>query len=543
MATLITPLNLNTEIQDEMMKEGLITQPVKVAELDNSFNILFGINILPDQISKIIDWQKIEPIPILKVFDYRVFGKVRIDGMVIGKFIYNRLVDDERIEKFEISRQEIFATNPLDITETQNLPIKTKTEVGEFYFDVRIYDIGESDNLEKLAEKSGLKSIRSFREAFKRFQGLRVAKNGFGVKPYGEEFEDWIGLSKQRVQDPGHNVNTNQILGYVFFFSPKNDKLQEKTNREGFTENTAFFEMKEIMLSIFKNMGIRRYNYRLLHGLGRIIKSRHDRPDFNNYLNILNQTTNLSAIRTYSEKFIKDVTTSMDNLEDSLSFSERLASLGTGIELVYHEMAQPIAQLKTTEASLALKEDKMQYRYQEPFLFDIKSLANSAAAISELRDSLQPAIGRSRNKKFKPYHTFLKVCNLYKLDFTEANITPRADERSKDNEIVSQEYAFWISFLNIINNAVYWIKKSERPGAIKFSVEGNNYVVSNTGPLIRQDVIDRIFEYGVTTKQEKYATGLGLAFTRSVLGKIGWEISAENRDEGPAFLIKEASND
>jgi K+-sensing histidine kinase KdpD len=47
----------------------------------------------------------------------------------------------------------------------------------------------------------------------------------------------------------------------------------------------------------------------------------------------------------------------------------------------------------------------------------------------------------------------------------------------------------------------------------------------------------------VTTKQEKYATGLGLAFTRSVLGKIGWEISAENRDEGPAFLIKEASND
>ena len=49
---------------------------------------------------------------------------------------------------------------------------------------------------------------------------------------------------------------------------------------------------------------------------------------------------------------MKDVTTSMDNLEESLTFSERLASLGSGIELVYHEMVQPISGLKTTTASL-----------------------------------------------------------------------------------------------------------------------------------------------------------------------------------------------
>ena len=532
LATLITPLNISPEIQKEMLNEGIINQTIRVAELDNNFNVFFGINILPDQNEKEIDWVKIESIPILKAFNYRVFGKVRIDGTVIGKLIYDRLDNDTKVENFEINREVIF---------TQN--IKTKTDVGEFYFDIRIYDIGEPDNLAKLAEKSGLKSVSSFRDAFKRFQGLRVAKNGFGVKPYGEEFVDWIELSKERVQNPGHNVNTNQILGYVFSFSPKNDKLEEKTNREGFTENTAFFEVREILKAIFKNVGSRRYNYRLLHSLGRTLKSKHERPDFNHYLYVLSQTSNLEQIRTYSQKFMEDVSTSMDNLEESLTFSERLASLGTGIELVYHEMAQPISQLRTTEASLDLKKDKIQYRYQEPFLLDIASLEHSAEVLTQLRESLQPAIGRTRKKKFKPYQTFIKVCSLYKSDFETANIKPLADSYSQDIEIISQEYAFWISFLNIVNNAVYWIKKSEKPGNIQFTFEQQSIVISNNGPLIRQDIIDYIFEYGVTTKQEKYATGLGLAFTRSVLGKIGWEITAENRINGPAFILKEASNE
>jgi signal transduction histidine kinase len=327
-------------------------------------------------------------------------------------------------------------------------------------------------------------------------------------------------------------------------YSPENDHLLEKTNREGFLENTAFNEVKNTLLTIFRNLGRRRYNYRLLYGLGRgRPKSRHTRPDIREFLNQVNKTEDIGNIRKYSEKFMKDVTTSLDNLEESLSFSERLASLGTGIELVYHEMAQPISQFQAIEASLSLKEDKVPEEIKENFSVDIDALANSTEVLIELRKSLQPAIGRSRKKKFKPYETFLKVCGLFRSDFDEAKIKPKVDERIKDYEINNLEYAFWIAFLNIINNAVYWIKKSERPGEIRFHMEDGSFVVSNSGPLIREDIIDYIFEYGVTTRQEKHATGLGLSFTRSILSSISWEIVAENRANGPAFIIKEASND
>ena len=62
-------------------------------------------------------------------------------------------------------------------------------------------------------------------------------------------------MSQLRVQNPGQNVSVNQILGYVFFYSPENEGLKEKTNREGFYENKAFSDVKDVLQIIFKNLG------------------------------------------------------------------------------------------------------------------------------------------------------------------------------------------------------------------------------------------------------------------------------------------------
>jgi len=547
LATLITPLNLSSDIQRELVAKEIIQKETSLSEGNSTFSVRFGTDLLPNQEKDRIEWQRIEAIPVLSTFDYRVFGRVRRDGSVEGYLVFRRLEGDDHEERLEISAKEI-RDSSLSVREDDESLGRfsgtgEETEVGEYYFDIRVYDIGESDNLDKLARKSSLGSGSRFKESFKSFQGLRVSKNGFGVKPYGEEVEDWIGLSKARVQDPGHHVNTNQILGNVFFYSPENDSLQEKTNREGFLENTAFIEVKNTLLTIFGDLGRRRYNYRSLHGLGRgRPRSRHTRPDFQGFLDELGRTEDLGHIRAYSERFMKDVTTSMDNLEESLSFSERLASLGTGVELVYHEMAQPVSQLRTTEASLSLKKEKISQESRDDFLFDLSALDLSTEALAELRRSLQPAIGRSRRRRFKPYQTFLKVCSLFKSDFQEPKISLKADERVRDYQMINQEYAFWIAFLNIVNNAVYWIKRSERAGEIRFHMEDRSFVVSNSGPLIREDIIDHIFEYGVTTRRERHATGLGLSFTRSILGRINWEIAAENRADGPAFIIRKASD-
>lgn len=539
LATLITPLNLNNEIQKELQEKKLINDKKEIATSKSKFSIDYGTNLLPDLDENEIEWLPVEPVPIQSAYDYRIYGKVSKDGDVSGYISYKRLENDIKEESFELLQSDF-----RDKNESQaNLFADTEVnETGEYYFDVRIYDIGEKDNLEKLAKESKLKSAAEFRSVFKNFQGMRISKNGFGVKPYGDEVEDWIELSKARVQNPGRNVNTNQILGYVFFYSPENDNLEEKTNREGFLENKAFQQVKATMKEIFSFLGKKRYNYRLLHGLGRVPTSKHERPDFEEYISRLHHLNATSAIISYSEKFMKEVTTSMDNIEESLSFSERLASLGSGIELVYHEMAQPISGLRATKSSLDLKKSKINSDALDKFIEDINTLNYATDVLSELRKSLQPAIGRSRSKKFAPYNTFLKVCNLYKSDIDDYKISIVADQRLEKYEIIDLEYAFWIAFLNIINNAVYWIKKSENPGEIRFYIEGDSFIISNSGPFINEELIDHIFNYGVTTRSEKNATGLGLAFTQSILSRNSWNISAENRKDGPSFIIKKEKN-
>ncbi|MGY5254928.1 ATP-binding protein, partial [Sphingobacterium spiritivorum] len=471
LATLITPLNLNNEIQKELQKKELIKNIKEVAASKSKFSIEYGTNLLPDQNEDEIEWLTVEPVPIQSAYDYRIYGKVSKEGDVFGYISYKRLENDVKEEPFKLLQSDFRDKNDAQMDLFENEEVN---ETGEYYFDIRIYDIGEKDNLEKLAKESRLKSATEFRTVFKNFQGMRISKNGFGVKPYGDEVEDWIELSKARVQNPGRNVNTNQILGYVFFYSPENDNLEEKTNREGFLENKAFQQVKTTMKEIFSFLGKKRYNYRLLHGLGRVPTSKHERPDFDEYMSRLHNLDATAAIISYSEKFMKEVTTSMDNIEESLSFSERLASLGSGIELVYHEMAQPISGLRTTKSSLDLKKSKISSDALDNFVNDVNSLHYATDVLTELRKSLQPAIGRSRSKKFAPYKTFLKVCNLYRSDIDDYEISIVSDQRFEKYEITDLEYAFWIAFLNTINNAVYWIKKSENPGEIRFNIEGDS---------------------------------------------------------------------
>jgi signal transduction histidine kinase len=532
LATLITPTSLNEQIQEELIKKKIITSVKKNADKKGDFNLELATNLLPEQEEASVDWLPVVPIPVHVVFDYRVYGKVTSEGEVKGVFVYHRIEKDFKEEKFEIAANELRSkSEQLNLFNNISVP-----KVGEYYFDVRVYDMGESDNVEKLSQEAGFDNKSQFRSAFKSFQGLRVSKNGFGVKPYGEEVEDWIGLSKERLQDPGHNVSTNQLLGYVFFFSPENDALEEKTNREGFLENTAFNQVRNDLRIIFKTLGSIRYNYRVQYNLSKIPQSKHTRPDFQAYIEFVKANENLKEIRKYSEGFIQEVTTAMDNLEESLSFSERLASLGSGIELVYHEMGQPISGLKTTQSSLGLKKEKIEEKTKKNYLYDLEALSQSIEILVALRKSLQPAIGKSRIKTFNPYDTFLKVCGLFKSDINEYQISIKADIRFKDFELKDLEYAFWIGFLNIINNAVYWIKKAGKGREIRFNIKSGNIIISNTGPIIDTTILNTLFEYGVTKKPG--GTGLGLAFTRSVLSKIDWDITAANTLEGPIFTLK-----
>lgn len=544
---LITPLRLSENIQKELVDENIIAKELKISNGSDTFELSYGINFLNKEDQE-IDFIEVTPSKLIDYYDYRVLGKVTEDSEVTGKYICRRIETDIINEDIRISSKYLLSDEDLNKRNTitsEDIPSKYKdANVGEFYFDIRIYDL-DDDSKEKMVEVLKAKGRREATQIMSKYLGLKVSKNGFGVKPYGEEEQDWLGLGAQRVKKHIVSIGPNQILGYTFLYSPQNDGLSEKTNREGFFENKAFIVFKKIITGILEETGQRRARYRSRHNLGRgRVSSKLDRPDTEKFIQYILSNSQDADLILKTKEFVHETSTALDNMESTLSFSQRLASIGTGVELIYHELSQPITALGANISSLKINIKKIADEALKRLLLDrIDSIDASVDLLDTLRESLKPAIGKSLPKTFQPFETFKKVCYLFEHSFPNNEIILEIKKNIETVEIKSYEYIFWISFLNIVNNANYWLKFTDNKRVIVFEYESpSTFVISNTGPKIPEEDIELIFDYGITGKKERNATGLGLAFTRNMLSTCGYEIWAENREYGPAFFIRKEIN-
>ncbi|NJB68064.1 signal transduction histidine kinase [Desulfobaculum xiamenense] len=94
--------------------------------------------------------------------------------------------------------------------------------------------------------------------------------------------------------------------------------------------------------------------------------------------------------------------------------------------------------------------------------------------------------------------------------------------------------------LNILNNAVQAV---DRDGSVFLSSARNGQCaaieISDTGPGIPKDSMDRIFDPFFTTKPPGKGTGLGLSICQGIVTRLGGTLSAENRPgSGAAFTIR-----
>ena len=92
----------------------------------------------------------------------------------------------------------------------------------------------------------------------KRNVGVKVYRDKFRVRPYGENGDDWLHLSDRYSANPigagqrkgGYHIRQNQIVGAVEISRLNNTFLQDKSGREGLQENVVVELFKDVLLSI-----------------------------------------------------------------------------------------------------------------------------------------------------------------------------------------------------------------------------------------------------------------------------------------------------
>src|SRR5690554_1304197 len=92
----------------------------------------------------------------------------------------------------------------------------------------------------------------------KKFGGIKIFRDDFRIRPYGENGEDWLRLGERQAQSPGgagqrlggYRIRPNQIAGTIKISRIHNSSFQDKSGREGLIENSEFELFKNIIIDI-----------------------------------------------------------------------------------------------------------------------------------------------------------------------------------------------------------------------------------------------------------------------------------------------------
>ncbi|QJE72356.1 sensor histidine kinase [Aerophototrophica crusticola] len=97
-------------------------------------------------------------------------------------------------------------------------------------------------------------SDSTLRSLVKIHAGVKVFRDGFGVRPYGVDQNDWLKLGAAQTSGSSwYGLRPNNTLGYVLISEKHNRSLREKTDREGFIDNPYsrnFFKIHSHAVSV-----------------------------------------------------------------------------------------------------------------------------------------------------------------------------------------------------------------------------------------------------------------------------------------------------
>jgi len=225
----------------------------------------------------------------------------------------------------------------------------------------------------------------------------------------------------------------------------------------------------------------------------------------------------------------------LDARQRHLMHSEKLASLGTLLFGVAHELNNPLSNISTSCQILKEEIQEADIEYKKELLLQIESETDRA------REIVRSLLDFSKSGK-KEKISMLKTIEE-SLRFIKVEIPPRILVRidiPSDIFIFADRQKLQQAFLNLIKNS---IEAMPDEGEINISAQRTSKYIEITfrdnGMGIEQDLVSRIFDPFFTTKEGRSGHGLGLFIVHNIIKEHDGEISVESEPQkGTAFNIK-----
>lgn len=245
------------------------------------------------------------------------------------------------------------------------------------------------------------------------------------------------------------------------------------------------------------------------------------------FANMSYQKNNIELFYIYKNEYTK--------LEKKVNELQELAQLGISIELIDHQFNVLYGNIHKRLVEMG---DKIKPDEKEIF----SSLKTSFEHLERNHKLLVPLYRTMRRSKRMINGRDIKktILDFYEISFKKEDIEFKTTDNFINYSVNTFESIIMPVYINIINNALYWIRSTEKK-IISLDVNENGEVlIINSGKKMSFTELDRCFELFYSKKPS--GRGMGLYLARTNLRTVGLDIYATNdkeynKFEGACFVI------
>ena len=418
--------------------------------------------------------------------------------------------------------------------------IKYRTECGDFEFQFYIFDFMAKDTKFVLDEEEE-KIIKEHR--------IYLYRDKVRVLPYGDPDDDWLRIDMMRgTKSAGMFLSNDQVVGCIDISQKKNPLLRDKTNREGLIDEGQaledFVNLLQLLLRYFRKIVYAKY---LIDKKKRIeITNMKEGKPLDIIESVKKKSSQDENMQQLLASFEKSYNYEKEVYAERIKKTENLAAVGLSVETASHDvmiiLKNSLSQLDIVLENLNIdgEVEKQKLIEQMTALKD-----NINLVYTQMKDIrlLFPS-AKTKAKNISIMEIIKKVNRLYERPFSQHNIKIAHNIINGDMMIRATEAVLLQVFVNLYDNALYWLKTVQADRKILICIDAKEQMIifADNGPGIKKESIPYIFEAFYSEKAED-GRGLGLYIAEQLLNRYNYEIKVlDDEDEqllsGANFCIK-----
>ena len=223
----------------------------------------------------------------------------------------------------------------------------------------------------------------------------------------------------------------------------------------------------------------------------------------------------------------------MDSLRHDSIRDLEYVQLGMTIGIIDHELQAVIRSLRHNLGRLrtwAVRNEQLGEVYQ--------GIRINFDHLDSYLKLLTPLQRRSRRtlSEIKGSAIFNFVEELFADRLEEHQISLEQTPAFEDFSLVSYPSTVYPVFINLVDNAIFWLQRRESDRHVWFDAKGSALLVRDNGPGIPVRDREAVFEAGFTRKPG--GMGLGLYIARSVLRQVKYDIELLDPSSGEGVIFR-----